>query len=220
MRSHAALSLFLLTVLVVSALAGLVTPLLSCVINHLHFRSCSALPCSQATWQSILMFATVHWSPSSLTALWRWRRWWHTAGRAHRAALLLVRALQGWLSGNCETFFSLGGCQLTNSSLWTQTNGRSIWWIIGAQQKQALCPYNFVGFNLFPGLCCMLSFLHFYLYCLTSLSAAHICIDTEEALVWIRNTWLQRVLKQDLTRLLLLFGLCSRVISLSAAPEI
>lgn len=62
----------LLTVLVVfPALAGLETSLFSCILNHLHFRSCRALPCSQAGWQSILMFATVHWLPNSPTAWWR-----------------------------------------------------------------------------------------------------------------------------------------------------
>lgn len=50
----------LLTVLIV--FLALVTLLSLCIINHLHF------PCSQASRQSILMFATLHWLPNSLTA--------------------------------------------------------------------------------------------------------------------------------------------------------
>lgn len=70
--SHHVLSVFLLTVLIVfPALAGFVTPLFSCIINHLHFWICRTLPCSQASWQSILMFAAVHWLPNSLTAPWQ-----------------------------------------------------------------------------------------------------------------------------------------------------
>jgi len=78
----------LLTVLIVflAILLGLVTALFPCIINHLYF------PCSQASRQSILMFATVHWLPNSLT------------GR--RVALLLVRALRGWLSWKRREMFS------------------------------------------------------------------------------------------------------------------
>lgn len=50
--SHLVFLVFLLTVLTVfPALVGLDTTVLSCIINHLHFRSCSTLQCSQATWQ-------------------------------------------------------------------------------------------------------------------------------------------------------------------------
>lgn len=68
------------------------------------------------------------------------------AGRASRAAVLLVRALQGWLSGKSETFFTPDGCadsQIAPRSLKLMEGP------FGGSKGPNLRRYNFVGLDLF-----------------------------------------------------------------------
>lgn len=81
---------------------------------------------------------------------------WVAGAQPADSILLLCQrpgALRGRLSEKTgRHFFSLDGSQLTNSSLYSETDAGSILWIKRAEQEQALCPVIFYGFRSVCGL--------------------------------------------------------------------